>query len=147
MTIDLCEINATHIGEQVDFKGIIEKVRQPEIRMKKAVFVCKTCLRIHEILQNILETEPQQPIVCQECGCKTFQLELPQSTFATVQFIEIGMLNTLQTIKACTIHPAKILDLGDIGEPIHVFGKVSVMQIGDESNFELVVLCSDEQGE
>lgn len=141
MTIDVLEIKSTELGKQVDFIGIVKKVYPIEPKVKVAVFECRSCMRIYEVTQNILK-KTCQPTVCQECGGRSFKLLENESTFIDIEYIDVGKVNSIHTIKVCIINPSRVIDLDDVGEPIHVFGEVGI--VNNKNKLELVVLCSEE---
>ena len=139
MTIDITKINSTRINEKVDFLGTITGIQQPQTKLKNGVFVCKICLRVHELPQNIFENGYQQPTVCHECGNKKFELILDESTFTEIQFIEVGKPDSVKKLKVCVIDSEEIIDEDVLGKQKHIFGKVVLIE--NKNKFETVVVC------
>lgn len=54
-------------------KGTITKIKKPRIVLYEGAFMCKSCMKIHKIIQNI-NAPIQSPAVCNECGGQDFTL-------------------------------------------------------------------------
>lgn len=93
--IPLNKVSSRHIGQFVRFRGIISNLKEVYSKMETGVFECRGCMRLHEIKQDtrgvILE-----PIMCNECGGRSFRLLQGESKYIDSQ---IG------TIKDILINP------------------------------------------
>lgn len=139
MTIDITKVNSARINERVDFLGIITGIQQPQTKLKNGVFVCKSCLRVHELPQKIFENGYQQPAVCQECGGKKFELMIDESTFTEIQFFEVGKKDSVKKLKVCVIDSPDMIDEDVLCQSKHIFGKVVLVK--NKNKFETVVVC------
>jgi len=139
LTIDITKVNSARINERVDFLGIITGIQQPQTKLKTGVFVCKSCLKVHELPQNIFENGYRQPIACHECGGKKFELMTDRSTFTEIQFIEVGKPDSVKHVKVCFIDSEEIVDEDVLGKQKHIFGKVVLIE--NKNKFETVVVC------
>jgi len=81
----LNHIKSDDIGHLISFKARIVKADKIRPRINVAVFECRSCMRLHEVLQNGLAEIVNEPFVCQECGGRKFRLLENESKFIDYQ--------------------------------------------------------------
>jgi replicative DNA helicase Mcm len=81
--IPLRYLRSKYIGKFVAVDGIVRKTDEIRPRILKAIFECRSCMRLHEVQQKSnLITEPA---LCQECGGRSFRILQEDSEFLDTQ--------------------------------------------------------------
>lgn len=81
--IPLRYLRSKYIGKFVAVDGIVRKTDEIRPRIQKAIFECRSCMRLHEVQQKSnLVTEPA---LCQECGGRSFRILQEESQFLDTQ--------------------------------------------------------------
>lgn len=80
--------NTDQIGKTVTVKGQIKEIQTPIISTKNAIFECRSCMRLHEVPQNI-HKKTYKPAVCQECGGRSFRLLLDESEYKFLYYFTL----------------------------------------------------------
>ncbi len=81
--IPLRYLRSKYIGKFVAVDGIVRKTDEIRPRILKAIFECRSCMRLHEVQQKSnLITEPA---LCQECGGRSFRILQEESEFLDTQ--------------------------------------------------------------
>ncbi|MDD3754131.1 MAG: minichromosome maintenance protein MCM [Methanobacterium sp.] len=85
--IPLRFLRSKYIGKLVAVDGIVRKTDEIRPRILKAIFECRSCMRLHEVQQKSnLITEPA---LCQECGGRTFRILQEESEFLDTQSTKV----------------------------------------------------------
>ncbi len=85
--IPLRFLRRLYIGKLVAVDGIVRKTDEIRPRILKAIFECRSCMRLHEVQQKSnLITEPA---LCQECGGRTFRILQEESEFLDTQSTKV----------------------------------------------------------
>jgi len=81
--IPLRYLRSKYIGKFVAVDGIVRKTDEIRPRIVKAIFECRSCMRLHEVQQksNIIT----EPALCQECGGRSFRILQEESEFLDTQ--------------------------------------------------------------
>jgi replicative DNA helicase Mcm len=81
--IPLRYLRSKFIGKFVAVDGIVRKTDEIRPRIVKAMFECRSCMRLHEVQQktNIVN----EPALCQECGGRSFRILQEESEFMDTQ--------------------------------------------------------------
>ncbi|EKF85393.1 minichromosome maintenance protein MCM [Methanobacterium formicicum] len=81
--IPLRYLRSKYIGKFVAVDGIVRKTDEIRPRIQKAIFECRSCMRLHEVQQksNIVT----EPALCQECGGRSFRILQEESEFLDTQ--------------------------------------------------------------
>jgi replicative DNA helicase Mcm len=85
--IPLRYLRSKYIGKFVAVDGIVRKTDEIRPRIMKAIFECRSCMRLHEVQQksNILT----EPALCQECGGRSFRILQEESEFLDTQTTKV----------------------------------------------------------
>ena len=85
--ISLRNLRSKYIGKFVAVDGIVRKTDEIRPRILKAIFECRSCMRLHEVQQksNILT----EPALCQECGGRSFRILQEESEFMDTQTTKV----------------------------------------------------------
>lgn len=62
------------VGRFTQIQGIVSSIYDPTPKLKKAVFECMGCMRLHEIDQDPYSDKVTQPSLCAGCGKRSFRL-------------------------------------------------------------------------
>lgn len=85
--IPLRYLRSKYIGKFVAVDGIVRKTDEIRPRILKAIFECRSCMRLHEVQQKSnLITEPA---LCQECGGRSFRILQEESEFLDTQSTKV----------------------------------------------------------
>ena len=85
--IPLRFLRSKYIGKLVAVDGIVRKTDEIRPRILKAIFECRSCMRLHEVQQKSnLITEPA---LCQECGGRSFRILQEESEFLDTQSTKV----------------------------------------------------------
>lgn len=81
--VPLRNLRSKYIGSFVAVDGIVRKTDEIRPRIVNAIFECRGCMRLHEVVQktNIIN----EPALCQECGGRSFRLLQEESKFMDTQ--------------------------------------------------------------
>lgn len=91
----LKQVKPENVNTEIKITGTILTAKKPEPIIKTAVFECKSCMKIHEVKQKLGSIN--EPIVCSECGSKTFKLIPEECTYSEIQ--EITVTSNKQNLK------------------------------------------------
>ncbi|AXV40715.1 minichromosome maintenance protein MCM [Methanobacterium sp. BAmetb5] len=85
--IPLRYLRSKFIGKFVAVDGIVRKTDEIRPRIRKAIFECRSCMRLHEVQQksNIIT----EPALCQECGGRSFRILQEESEFLDTQTTKV----------------------------------------------------------
>ena len=81
------EIGSDLIGQFIGFDAIIEDVGNVVPVVKKGVFECKGCMKLHEVEQSFGKLV--YPNVCSECGGKMFKFLSEESEYRDSQRLRV----------------------------------------------------------
>ena len=131
------ELTAENVGKLIQTKAIINNYSvKHELIIKRAVYECRSCMRLHEIEQD--SKTPAEPTLCKECGGRSFKLLDDESTY--VNFKELILSEPLeesdkgnsQKITAIITGEnefvGKIREYGEHGKRINVVGKLRMFK-------------------
>jgi replicative DNA helicase Mcm len=85
--IPLRFLRSKYIGKFVAVDGIVRKTDEIRPRIVKAIFECRSCMRLHEVAQksNLIH----EPALCQECGGRSFRILQEESEFLDTQSTKV----------------------------------------------------------
>ena len=81
--IQLRFLRSKYIGKFVAVDGIVRKTDEIRPRIVNALFECRSCQRLQEVLQT--SNMISEPALCQECGGRSFKLLQEESEFMDTQ--------------------------------------------------------------
>lgn len=86
--ISLHELNSTHNGELISTKALIKNITEPKPALKKAVYECRSCMRLIpvEVNEGSIVTPPA---ICTECGGKQFRLDDTLSEYRDYRYVKL----------------------------------------------------------
>lgn len=82
--IPLLEVSSRYMGNLISTEGIIKSVNKARPRIKKALFECRGCMKLHEVEQRSSKLIAQ-PSLCSECGGRSFRLLQSESEYVDTQ--------------------------------------------------------------
>ena len=77
------------VGRFTQTQGVIQGVYPVRPKIKKAVFECRGCMRLHEMEQDPNSLTMLEPSLCSECGGRSFRLLKDQSTYINERLLLI----------------------------------------------------------
>ena len=77
------------VGRFTQTQGVIQGVYPIRPKIKKAVFECKGCMRLHEVDQDYNTNKIVEPSLCNECGGRSFRLRKELSTYINERLLLI----------------------------------------------------------
>ena len=83
----LKDLDSTFGGDVISAKAMIKNITEPKPTLKEAVYTCKGCNRMLSI--PIKDNIIVEPILCPECGGKSFRLNQELSEFRNFQFVKL----------------------------------------------------------
>lgn len=77
------------VGRFTQTQGVIQGVYPVRPKLKKAVFECKGCMRLHEVEQDPSDNKIIEPSLCSECGGRKFRFMKNLSTYTNERLLLI----------------------------------------------------------
>lgn len=77
------------VGRFTQTQGVIQGVYPVRPKLKRAVFECKGCMRLHEVEQDTTDNKIIQPSLCNECGGRSFRFMKNLSTYTNERLLLI----------------------------------------------------------
>lgn len=77
------------VGRFTQTQGVIQGVYPVRPKLKKAVYECKSCMRLHEVEQNTSDNKIIEPSLCSECGGRKFRFMKNLSTYTNERLLLI----------------------------------------------------------
>lgn len=74
---------SAYIGRYVTCDGIVRKTDEIRPRIETAMYECRGCMRLHEVPQTT--NTLTEPVLCPECGGRSFKLLQEESVFIDTQ--------------------------------------------------------------
>lgn len=75
------------VGRFTQIEGIVSGIYDPIPKLKKAVFECMSCMRLHKIDQDSYNDKVIEPSLCNGCGSRSFRLLKNESTNTTERYL------------------------------------------------------------
>ena len=140
---EIMEIGSKTIDNLVKVTGSIIAMTDQELDMKTAVFECKSCMRIHEVEQetsNIVE-----PVVCSDCGGRTFELKKDKSEYIDVRSIIIEEKDSSKTLPARMKIDikGKLTQEVDLNDEIEIIGFPTTEKNKNQQHFKNVIQANN----
>lgn len=85
------KVSPEDVGTKVKVIGTLSEIGVIEPIIKKGVFECKSCMRVHEVEQK--SKVLHEPLVCSECGGKTFKLMQDECTYTEQQILQLTSMD------------------------------------------------------
>ena len=127
----LTQVKPENVNQEIKITGEIINTKPPEPRIETAIFQCESCMRPHELKQNPLK-KVYKPLVCHECGGRTFKLVPEESTYTEIQelIVPFGERKVRIYLRGELCNPEyKFLDR------VIAYGVLRVMLCNDEPNY------------
>lgn len=86
-SVMLKDLDSENIGEYISTAAMIKNITPVKTRIKRAVFECRTCLRLHHTSQD--KPTLSEPGLCMECGGKSFKLVTEKSEFIDYRYVKL----------------------------------------------------------
>ncbi len=77
------------VGRFTQTQGVIQGVYPVRPKLKRAIFECRGCMRLHEVEQDLTTNKIIEPSLCSECGGRSFRLMKNQSTYTNERLLLI----------------------------------------------------------
>jgi len=85
--ITLHDLDSTFNGDVISAKALIKNITEPKPALKKAVYECRGCMRLHEV--EVVDGVVVPPTLCSECGGKQFRLDDELSEFRDFRYVKL----------------------------------------------------------
>ena len=82
--ISLFDLTSRDIGSLISVEGRVKSVSKVTPKIDEALFECNGCMRIHKIPQEPMKPI-REPMVCSECGYRSFKLIEGSSSYIDFQ--------------------------------------------------------------
>ena len=82
--ISLFDLTSRNIGSLISVEGRVKSVNKVTPKIHNAFFECQNCLKIHRIEQEPMRPI-QEPIICADCGSRSFKLREESSSYIDFQ--------------------------------------------------------------
>lgn len=133
------QLNSEYNGKTITTKAEICDVTQPKPVVSKAVFECKSCMRLYEVEQKY--EEMREPVICKECGGKSFKLIHEKSEFKEIQYLTVTSENTTKQLLVLLTGINVSYDDYNVGDTVELTGTVKIRRF--RNTFQLYVVCDD----
>lgn len=132
------------IGRFTQTQGIIQGIYPIRPKIKKAVFECRGCMRLHEVEQSPNTNSILEPNLCSECGGRSFRLLKNESTQINERLLLLTEppedLNLEDTPRQLLVKLSGNMDFVtsvNAGSRVIITGVLDSMQDGDKEEFIL----------
>ena len=85
--VTLQELNSTYNGDVISAKALIKNIAEPRPALRKAVYECRGCMRLHEV--EVKDGIATPPVLCNECGGKSFRLDDELSVYRDYRYVKL----------------------------------------------------------
>ena len=85
--VTLHDLDSTYNGDVISAKALIKNITEPKPALKKAVYECRSCMRLVEI--TAVDGVVNPPTVCAECGGKSFRLDGDLSEYLNYRYVKL----------------------------------------------------------
>jgi len=136
--VELSDISSKHIGELIKFDANIKKIYDVHPMLDEAIFECQGCMRITALHQNS-QSKIIEPLMCPECGGRSFRLCREESSYQDSQRIDIGLSNTNQELPLMMYNDLCSWDDYKINDNVSVLGIVDTFKSSKNKPLEKYV--------
>ena len=119
---------------------VIVDVKKPKPILDTAVFECKGCLHLHEIVQTSIDSV-LEPSFCYECGGKSFRLLQDVSKFEERQLLTVSVDGTSKKLILCLHDDDCSYDKYYVGNHVSVTGILKTYK--EKDGFEYYFDCNN----
>ena len=143
----LHDLDSSFVGDMISTKAMIKNITESYPSLKKAVYECRGCMRLHEI--EIKDDIVVEPSLCPECGGRSFRLNQELSDYRDYKHVkleeplEYRIGGTTREIKAYMqdylASPQHILKPGDVVDVIGEFKVRKTDKSKKKNDFEFIM--------
>lgn len=138
--IDFPKIDSIHVGTLITTHCTIEKIYHPQPLLKKAIFECRGCMRLHEIEQNS-GSNIIEPSLCGECGGRSFRLLQEESTYIESETAMVTTKTTNTKMELVLLDDLVDFDILKRGTELLLTGILKVYR--GKNGFEKYILANN----
>ena len=130
------------VGRFTQTQGVIQGVYTPRPKLKKAVYECRGCMRLHEVEQEVSDNKLVQPSLCSECGGRTFRFRNDLSTYTNERLLlltepqeDLDLEDNPRQLIANLVGNKKFVSNITAGTRVKLTGVLGAVEDGDKNQF------------